>query len=328
VIVIAERRASATPTAARPRRTRKEEHAMEQLVAELEQARISRVKLGESLAEHTTWKIGGPADLFLIPEDEEQLAAALKVLHRHGVPWCVLGRGSNTLVSDKGVRGAVIKLGESFDNVSFEGETVTAGAAYSFIKLSVVVGKEGLTGLEFAGGIPGTVGGAVYMNAGAHGSDISRILQSAHIVWEDGSRSEFGNDQMQFSYRHTVLHERRGIVTKATFKLAEGDRKEIAAALATFKDRRRRTQPLQMACAGSVFRNPPNDHAARLIESAGLKGLREGEAEVSRVHANFIVNHGGAKAEDVLTLMRRVQQKVEQLYGFELVPEVLLMGER
>ncbi|XID95322.1 UDP-N-acetylmuramate dehydrogenase [Paenibacillaceae bacterium WGS1546] len=301
---------------------------MQQLVAELKDAGIGQVRTNEPLSGYTTWKIGGPADLFIVPETEEELEAALGALSRHNVPWCVLGRGSNTLVTDKGVRGAVLKLGKGFEELRFDGETVIAGASYSFIKLSVMAGKEGLTGLEYAGGIPGTVGGAVYMNAGAHGSDISRILQSASIVWEDGSRAELGNEEMKFSYRRSILQERRGIVTRAVFRLANGDRKEIAAALATYKDRRRRTQPLQMACAGSVFRNPPGDHAARLIEAAGLKGLREGAAEVSLIHANFIVNHGGAKAEDVLTLIRRVQQTIEQTNGIKLVPEVLLLGER
>ncbi|MFC4599415.1 UDP-N-acetylmuramate dehydrogenase [Cohnella hongkongensis] len=301
---------------------------MQHLVAELERAGISRVRANEPLAGHTTWKIGGPADVLIVPASEEQLEAALRLCAVHEVPWSVLGRGSNTLVSDKGVRGAVIKLGDGFDDVRFDGETVTAGASYSFIKLSVMAGKEGLTGLEYAGGIPGSVGGAVYMNAGAHGSDISRILKSASIVWEDGSKEVLGNEEMKFSYRHSILQERRGIITRAVFQLASGDRKEIAAAMATYKDRRRRTQPLQMACAGSVFRNPPNDHAARLIEAAGLKGLREGAAEVSRLHANFIVNHGGATAEDVLTLIGKVQQIIEQTYGITLVPEVLMMGER
>ncbi len=301
---------------------------MQQLIAELEEAGIGRVSLNESLAGHTTWKIGGPADLFVVPDTREQLAAALRILHRHGVPWTALGRGSNTLVSDKGVRGAVIKPGRGFDFVRFDGRAATAGASYSFIKLSVMAGKEGLTGLEFAGGIPGTVGGAVYMNAGAHGSDVSRILQSVDIVWEDGTVGTYGKEDMAFGYRHSILQERRGFVSEATFLLEEGDRKEIAAAMASFKDRRLRTQPLQLATAGSVFRNPPNDHAARLIEAAGLKGLREGEAEVSLLHANFIVNHGGAKAEDVLTLIRRVQSTVEDRFGIRLVPEVLLMGER
>lgn len=301
---------------------------MQRLVAELEQALVGSVSLNEPLAKHTTWKIGGPADIFLVPDTQEQLADAIRILNRHEVPWTTLGRGSNTLVSDKGVRGAVIKLGKGFDFVAFDGGAVRAGGSYSFIKLSVMTGKEGLTGLEFAGGIPGTVGGAVYMNAGAHGSDVSRILQSADIVWEDGTRGTYGKEDLAFGYRHSILQERRGIVTEAVFLLQPGDRKEIAAALASFKDRRLRTQPLQMACAGSVFRNPPNDHAARLIEAAGLKGAREGNAEVSLLHANFIVNHGDAKAEDVLTLIRRVQSTVEDRYGIRLVPEVLLMGER
>ncbi|MBW5444827.1 UDP-N-acetylmuramate dehydrogenase [Cohnella sp. CFH 77786] len=300
---------------------------MQQLVAELQRSPVGRVRLQEPLAPYTTWKIGGPADILIVPENREELAAALALLHRHGVPWHVLGRGSNTLVADKGVRGAVVKLGDGFDDVRFEGNTVTAGASYSFIKLSVVAGKEGLTGLEFAGGIPGTVGGAVYMNAGAHGSDVSRIFQSADIVWVDGSEATLTGEGMNFSYRHSVLHEKRGIVTRASFRLEPGDRKEIAAALASYKDRRRRTQPLQEPCAGSVFRNPPGDHAARLIEAAGLKGLRVGGAQVSPIHANFIVNLGGATAEDVLALMGRIQRTIEDRNGITLVPEVLLMGE-
>lgn len=301
---------------------------MEQLIADLERSYSGVVKQGEPLAPYTTWKIGGPADLFLVPADAEQLASAIAILGRHGVPWTVLGRGSNTLVSDRGVRGAVIKLGGGFDSVRFEGNLVIAGGSYSFIKLSVMAGKEGLTGLEYAGGIPGTVGGAVYMNAGAHHSDVSRILKSADIVWEDGSKGTYGNEELRFGYRHSILHEKRGIVTEAVFALEPGDRKEIAAMLASYKDRRLRTQPLQLACAGSVFRNPEGDHAARLIEAAGLKGTREGGAVVSELHANFIVNEDHAKAEDVLALMERVRRTVNERFGILLAPEVLLMGER
>lgn len=297
-------------------------------INELLSASAGRVQIQAPLAPYTTWKIGGPADALIIPETRDELTSALSILHRHGIPWQVLGRGSNTLVTDKGVRGAVIKLGEGFEEVRFEGDTVTAGAAYSFIKLSVLAGKEGLTGLEFAGGIPGTVGGAVYMNAGAHGSDVSRIFQSADIVWEDGSSAVLEKEDMKFSYRHSVLQEKRGIVTRAVFRLQKGNRTEIAAAMASYKDRRRRTQPLQEPCAGSVFRNPPGDHAARLIEEAGLKGLRHGGAQVSTLHANFIVNLGGATAEDVLTLIGKIQHTIEEKYGIRLVPEVLLMGER
>lgn len=301
---------------------------MMQWKADLKNARVGEVRFDESLASHTTWKIGGPADALVIPGNREELSQLLRLLHRHGVNWQVLGRGSNTLATDKGFRGVIVKLGDAFGEACFDGNTVTAGASYSFIKLSVLAGKEGLTGLEFAGGIPGSVGGAVYMNAGAHGSDVSRLFQSADIVWEDGNEATLNGEQMRFSYRHSVLQERRGIVTRAAFLLEQGDRKEIAAAMASYKDRRRRTQPLQQATAGSVFRNPPGDHAARLIEAAGLKGAREGGAEVSPIHANFIVNLGGATAEDVLTLIGRIQSTIEDRFGVRLVPEVLLMGER
>lgn len=301
---------------------------MEAFKAELEQAGVGDVLYNEPLSNYTTWKIGGPADILILPRGKDELVAAVRLLHKHRVPWTNLGRGSNMLVSDKGVRGVVIKPHRGLDYVRFEGALVIAGASYSFIKLSVMAGKEGLTGLEFAGGIPGTVGGAVYMNAGAHGSDVSRIFKSADIVLETGELVRYEKDDMQFSYRHSILHEQKGVVVEAAFELAEGDRKEIAAAMASYKDRRLRTQPLQLACAGSVFRNPPNDFAARLIQEAGLKGVRRGGAQVSEQHANFIVNTGQATAEDVLALMSHIKSTVQERFGILLVPEVLVVGER
>lgn len=301
---------------------------MQQVIAELSSGEYGEPKIQEPLAPYTTWKIGGPADLLLIPRSKEELAAAVKLLNRHGTPWMMLGKGSNTLISDKGVRGVVIKLGAGLDYARFEGDSVTAGGAYSFIKLSVMAGKAGLTGLEFAAGIPGTVGGAVYMNAGAHGSDVSRILQRAEVLLPTGELAALQKDDMAYAYRHSILQTRPGIVTEAVFKLEPGDRNEIAAALAAYKDRRRRTQPLQQACAGSVFRNPEGHYAARLIEEAGLKGLRIGGAEVSPLHANFIVNTGQATAQDVLSLIEQIRRTVEQKYGVRLIPEVLVVGER
>lgn len=300
---------------------------MQQVIAQLREAGIADVKEQAMLADYTTWKIGGPADVLIIPESQEELATVMKILHENGVPWTQLGRGSNMLVSDKGIRGAVIKLGKAFEQLRFDNDLVIAGAAYSFIKLSVMVGKQGLSGLEYAGGIPGTVGGAVYMNAGAHGSDVSRILQSAEVVLETGELVQWDAQEFQFSYRHSKLHEQPGIVTEATFRLKPGDRKEIAAAMATYKDRRRKTQPLHMPCCGSVFRNPEGHFAAKLIEEAGLKGLRHGGAEVSTMHANFIVNTGNATAQDVLALMETIQATVYEKNEVRLVPEVLLMGE-
>jgi UDP-N-acetylmuramate dehydrogenase len=308
----------------------KEEVTMEACIAELREAAAGELQLllNEPLSKHTTWKIGGPADLVILPRTKEQLITAVQLLHKHEVPWINLGRGSNMLVGDEGIRGAVIKPSGGLDYVTFEGTTAVAGAAYSFIKLSVMAGKAGLTGLEFAGGIPGTVGGAVYMNAGAHGSDVSRIFKYADIVLETGELVRYGLEDMGFAYRHSILQEQRGIVVEAGFELAAGDRMEIASAMASYKERRLRTQPLQMACAGSVFRNPPGDFAARLIQEAGLKGFSIGGAQVSEQHANFIVNTGQATARDVLALMSHIQGTVEERAGVKLVPEVLVVGER
>ncbi|WP_240413814.1 UDP-N-acetylmuramate dehydrogenase [Paenibacillus periandrae] len=301
---------------------------MQQVISLLQSGAFGKCFLNEPLAPHTTWKIGGPADILLIPRTREQLIDAVKLMHAHQLPWTILGRGSNVLIADKGIRGVVIKLGPALETLRFEGETVYAGAAYSFIKLSVMAGKEGLTGLEFAGGIPGTVGGAIYMNAGAHGSDVSRILLRAEVLLSTGELVTMQKDDFEYTYRHSRLHHQPGIIIEAVFGLKTGDRKEIAEAMASYKERRLRTQPLQLACAGSVFRNPPDQFAARLIEEAGLKGFRIGGAEVSPLHANFIVNTGQATAHDVLALIEHVQQCVMAAYGVKLVTEVLVVGER
>jgi UDP-N-acetylenolpyruvoylglucosamine reductase len=300
---------------------------MQTLQRYLREAGVDNVLVDEPLAPYTTWKIGGPADLLIVPENRQQLVETMRILHRERVPWFLLGRGSNTLVSDKGVRGAVIKLGQAFEDVRFDGETVTAGGAFSLIRLCVLAGKHGLTGLEFAGGIPGSVGGAVYMNAGAHGSDVSRILTSAEVVLETGELVRMQAGELQFRYRYSALQDRPGIVTEATFRLKYGDRKEIAAMMATYKDRRLKTQPLQMDCAGSVFRNPENHYAAKLIEEAGLKGTRCGGAVVSELHANFIVNTGNATASDVLALIKQIRTTVHDRFGILLETEVLFVGE-
>jgi UDP-N-acetylmuramate dehydrogenase len=281
----------------------------------------------EPLANHTTWRIGGPADLLIQPKDKASLILAVQMIHRHNIPWSVIGRGSNLLVRDGGIRGAVLKVAEGLSHCEFRGEEVCVGAGYSMIRLAVETGKMGLTGMEFAGGIPGSVGGAVYMNAGAHGSDLSRILKQAEILFDNGETVVLTNKEMEFAYRTSLLQKKRGIVLEAVFQLKKGDRKEIAAILASNKDRRRQTQPLQMPCAGSVFRNPPGDHAGRLIEAAGLKGFHYGGAQVSEIHANFIVNRGGATASDVLTLMDHIRRTILEKFGVDLHPEVLVVGE-
>ncbi|MDF2668862.1 MAG: UDP-N-acetylenolpyruvoylglucosamine reductase [Paenibacillus sp.] len=301
---------------------------MQSVLTDLRAAQVGECLLNEPLAPYTTWKIGGPADLLIIPDSKQHLVDTIRILHQHGMPFLPIGRGSNMLVSDKGIRGVVIKLGHGMSELRFEGNLVYVGGGYSLITLAVRAGKEGLTGLEFAGGIPGTVGGAVYMNAGAHGSDMSRILKEAEIVLETGELVRLGQEDLQFAYRHSLLHTLPGIVTEAVLELIPGKRQEIAAAMASYKDRRLRTQPLQLACAGSTFRNPDHQFAAKLIEEAGLKGAREGGAEVSTQHANFIINTGEATANDVLQLMDRMQRVVFERYGVQLVPEVLMVGEK
>lgn len=301
---------------------------MHELINELCKANVGKVWENEPLANHTTWKIGGPADVMVQPHDKEGLITSLRLIQKYALPYRVIGRGSNLLVRDGGIRGVVIKLGNGMDHLHIEGQTVVVGAGYSFIKLATMVGKEGLTGLEFAGGIPGTVGGAVYMNAGAHGSDVSRVLQSAEIIFDDGELAVLSNEELKFSYRNSILQSvRKGICTEAIFRLQEGDRQSILKEMATHKNYRRQTQPLQFACCGSVFRNPKPHSAGQLIEKAGLKGYRIGDAQVSLLHANFIVNHGNASASDVLTLIKHVQNTVMDKYGIDMHPEVQVVGE-
>lgn len=289
---------------------------------------IEEIRENEPLSRHTTWKVGGPADLLIHPKTREQLEQAMSIIYQKKYPWRVIGRGSNLLVRDKGIRGVVIKLDEGFDYLQIDGTTVTAGGAFSTVVLATKTARSGLTGLEFAGGIPGNVGGAVYMNAGAHGSDISEVLVSAEVLLENGEWKRLSNEELKFSYRTSVLQkELKGIVTEATFQLQKGEAEEITAFLTQFKDRRRKTQPLQYPCAGSVFRNPPGDYAGRLIQEAGLKGYRIGDAQISELHANFIINRGQATAEDILSLIEYARDTIRKRYDIELEPEVLVIGE-
>lgn len=300
---------------------------IQQFLSQYTAMNLGTYRSQEPLAKHTTWKIGGPADVMVEPNGKQEIAQTIRLLNECDIPWMTIGRGSNMLASDKGYRGVIIHTEKGLNYAHIDGNKVIAGAGYSFIKLSVRTSREGLAGLEYAGGIPGTVGGAVYMNAGAHGSDVSRILESAEIVLETGELVTYSVEEMQFAYRHSVLHEQKGIVVEATFRMEHGDQAAITAAFAANKERRLRTQPLTAACCGSVFRNPPGDYSARLIEEAGLKGFAIGGAEVSTMHANFIVNTGQATASDVLTLMKHIQDTIRDQYNVELVPEVLVVGE-
>ncbi|PDM40255.1 MULTISPECIES: UDP-N-acetylmuramate dehydrogenase [unclassified Geobacillus] len=302
---------------------------MKAMVNELLSANVGKVKEMEPLSNHTTIKVGGPADVLIEPDSVESLKKAMAIIKKHEVPWRAIGRGSNLLVSDEGVEGVVIKIGEGLDELHVDGETVTVGGGYSLVRLATLMSKQGLSGLEFAGGIPGSVGGAVYMNAGAHGSDMSQIVKRALILFPDGMMEWLTNEEMQFAYRTSVLQtKRRGICIAAELQLTSGNREEIVAKMRKNKDYRRETQPWDKPCAGSIFRNPLPQYAGKLIEEAGLKGYTIGGAKISEQHANFIVNTGKAKAKDVLDLIQFVKKTIHELHGIHLRTEVEIIGRK
>ncbi len=300
---------------------------MDEIKSELQALNIGEVKPNEPLARHTTIKIGGPADLFIEPSSIENLQKVMMVIQKHRLKWRSIGRGSNLLVSDKGIEGAVIKLGRGMDHLKIDETEITVGGGHSLVSLSTLISRKGLSGLEFASGIPGSVGGAVYMNAGAHGSDISKVLTKAHILFNDGSMEWLTNEEMEFSYRTSILQKKRpGIVVEAVFQLTAGDRAEIVALMQKNKEYRKVTQPWNFPCAGSIFRNPLPNYAGKLIEEAGLKGYKIGGAEISQMHGNFIVNDGNATASDVLALIQHVKYTIFKLYQIKMETEVEIIG--
>jgi UDP-N-acetylmuramate dehydrogenase len=302
---------------------------MNGIVNELQALNIGKVKENESLAQYTTMKIGGPADLFIEPTSVENLQKSINVLRKYKLNWQAIGRGSNLLISDKGIEGAVVRLGTGLDQLQIEETEITVGGGHSLISLATIISKKGISGLEFASGIPGSVGGAVYMNAGAHGSDISKVLKTAHILFEDGTFEWLSNEEMEFSYRTSILQKkRRGVLVEATFQLSYGNRSEIVAEMQKNKDYRKETQPWNFPCAGSIFRNPLPNYAGKLIEAAGLKGFSIGGAKISEMHGNFIVNVGNAKAEDVHNLIQHVKETIYRLYEIKMETEVEIIGRK
>lgn len=300
---------------------------MDGLFTEIQDLNIGKVKRNERLSQHTTMKIGGPADIFIEPSSLENIQKVMTFLKERQIPWRAIGRGSNLLVSDKGIEGVVIKLGSGLDHLTINDSTITVGGGHSLVSLSTLISKKGLSGLEFASGIPGSVGGAVYMNAGAHGSDISKILTKAHILFEDGSMEWITNEEMEFTYRTSVLQKKRpGIVLEAEFQLTKGDRTAIVSQMQKNKDYRKETQPWNFPCAGSIFRNPLPNYAGKLIEDAGLKGYQMGGAKISEMHGNFIVNAGNATAKDVLDLIQYIKDTILHLYGVKMETEVEIIG--
>jgi UDP-N-acetylmuramate dehydrogenase len=285
-----------------------------------------RVRTGFRLAPLTTFRIGGPSALYLEPESESDLLAASEAVRVAGIPVVVLGKGSNVLVADDGFAGLVLRLGRGYRWAAREGVRLRAGAAMPFPALAGVALTHGLAGLEFAVAIPGSVGGAVRMNAGAHGAELSDVLESIELFdLAEGTAARIEAADAGLGYRRSSLPE-GGVVLGATVVLADADPTSVRARMDEAREARRRTQPLAEANCGSVFTNPPGDHAGRLIDEAGGKGMRVGGASISTKHANFIVTASDARALDVLELIRSVQELVAARSGVRLEPEVRLVG--
>ncbi len=282
------------------------------------------------MSKFSTLRVGGNADAVVFPETVEELTALIKGAQRHNIPWWIIGRGSNILVADEGLPGVVVQLGRQFsgiERVAGDGEEVVvrADAGCSLSRLVEWCAEQELTGLEFAVGIPGSVGGAVVMNAGAWGEDISGIIASAQVLEPAGTLLAMDRDELGFSYRQWG-GGKEWIVVSAEFVLEKGKKEAIRRSLREYTARRKAGQPQGTQSAGSFFKNPPGNAAGRLIEDAGLKGMRVGGAMVSRRHANFIVNTGTATARDILDLMHMVQEGVKQKSGILLEPEVHILG--
>lgn len=296
-------------------------------------ARGARPRPDEPLARHTSFRIGGPADLLVVVESGRELADVLGVCHAHGAPVLFLGGGTNLLVSDRGVRGVVVKLGKSFDFVEWDlddldvrGARLRVGAAVPLKRLVHQTVAAGLAGLEFAEGIPGTVGGGLLMNAGAFGGEIGAVVGALEVVTAEGAVRTLARTELAFDYRRLTLPT-RAIVAAVRLQLRRGEPATLAAAVADARGRRERHQPRGYPNAGSIFKNPSGEHAGRLIEAAGLKGARLGGAMISERHANFIVNLGGARAADVAGLMGLAGRAVRERFGVALEPEIRLVGE-
>ncbi|HXR26111.1 MAG TPA: UDP-N-acetylmuramate dehydrogenase [Candidatus Binataceae bacterium] len=299
---------------------------MSALERELKSRFGARLEAHRSLADLTSFQIGGPADLFVTVESDAELMTAMAAAHRHDTTAMCLGAGTNLLVSDRGVRGLVVKLGESFGRIMIEGINVTVGAAMQFGAMVETVVDRGLAGLEFGEGIPGTVGGGLVMNAGAFGGEMARVVTLVHGVTIDGLARALTKDEVNFTYRRTDLPP-RFVITRVDFMLSRGDREELRARVMDLRSKRAARQPRGLPNAGSVFKNPPGNFAGRLLESVGLKGARMGGAAFSGQHANFIVNLGGARADEVRALIELARSRVMESTGVKLEPEVRLIGE-
>lgn len=283
-----------------------------------------QITYDEPMARHTTFRIGGPADAFIKVNNCDKLPELLNILNKNSVPITVIGGGSNLLISDSGIEGAVLYICD--DRYAVNGQEFTAYAGLKLSKMCQILKQNSLSGAEFAFGIPGTVGGAVYMNAGAYGGEVVQIISSCKSITRDGKIIERTANQLELGYRTSIFKQNDEIIISATFKLTNDNQSEIEAKMNDFLERRRTKQPLEFPSAGSTFKRPVGYYAGALIEECGLKGFSIGDAEVSKKHAGFVINKGNASCSDVLKLIESVKEKVLTEKGVLLEPEVIFKG--
>jgi UDP-N-acetylmuramate dehydrogenase len=295
-----------------------------QLCAELPQ---SEVRFDEPMSRHTSFRIGGPADALVLPVSAEELRRTIVLARQESIPLTITGNGTNLLVRDGGIRGIVVKLADSFDRIVVEGIGLTTQAGALLGAVSRRAADHDLSGLEFAVGIPGTIGGAIIMNAGAYGGEMKEVVTRCTVLEEDGTLRVMLPEDLKFGYRKSALQGTHTLVVEVTMELRPGDPAEIRARMAEFTHQRESKQPLSFPSAGSVFKRPPGHYVGPMVEELGLKGYRIGDAQVSEKHAGFIVNCGSATAHDVLLLIRHVQDSVHARYGVSLETEVRVIGE-
>ena len=282
---------------------------------------------GELMSRHTTFRVGGPADYFVTPDSEERLQGLLELLREDGTPYYVVGNGSNLLVGDKGYRGVVVQIGRRMNRIHVAGNTIEAQAGVPLSRLAAQALEEGLKGLEFASGIPGTLGGAVMMNAGAYGGEMKQVLQSARVLTTEGKIETRTVEEMKLGYRTSIFADNGDIILSALIRLETGEREQIRARMEELKTQRMTKQPLEYPSAGSTFKRPEGYFAGKLIEDAGLRGFQVGGAQISEKHCGFVINREQATATDIRSLMERVADKVEETSGVRLEPEVRQIGE-
>ena len=284
------------------------------------------VRINEPMMKHTSFRAGGAAEWFVIPETVEELKAVLAVCRKADIPWYVVGNGSNLLVSDKGFPGVIISTGK-FDRLEVNGTEITVGAGVMLSRLANTAYKAGLAGLEFAAGIPGTVGGACVMNAGAYGSEMKQVLKTVTVLTAEGNVETLPAEVLELGYRTSVIPKRGYLVLGAVVSLSAGKMDEIKTVMDDLAFRRKDKQPLEFPSAGSTFKRPEGYFAGKLIEDCGLKGFSVGGAQVSEKHAGFVINKGGATATDIYHLCKEVEKRVRARFGVSLEMEVKLVGD-